>query len=139
MPGETPSARRERAGALAEIVREVRLWWRLFRHPQVPAWTKLVPLLTVFYILFPLDLIVDPVLGLGQLDDLAIFLLGMELFVVLAPPHVVEAVRRELWLGRQGADDEQGQTVDASYRVVDELQGRESRGDVTRSGSSGNR
>jgi len=136
LPGDTPSARRERAGALAQILREVQLWWRLFRHPQVPTWTKLVPLLTVLYILFPLDLIVDPMLGLGQLDDLTIFLLGMELFVVLCPSNVVEAVRRELG-GRSAAGDQQGQTVDASYRVVDELQDKGPRGNVTRSDSSG--
>ncbi|MDI7276719.1 MAG: DUF1232 domain-containing protein [Anaerolineae bacterium] len=133
MPGETPSTPRDRAGALAQIVHEIQLWWRLFRHPRVPAWTKVIPLLTVFYILFPLDLIMDPILGLGQLDDLALFLLGMELFVALSPPDVVEAVRREIRLSRRGAAEGRGETVDASYRVVDELPGEGSRGELTRS------
>ncbi len=114
----------DRVGPLAEAIREVQLWWRLLFDSRVPGWTKLIPLFTLLYIIFPLDLIMDPILGLGQLDDLAVLLLGMELFVTLAPAAVVAELRRRIRSGEPAAQARGGSqakappTVDATYRVV---------------------
>jgi len=35
----------------------------------------------------------DLVVGLGQLDDLAIFLLGTQLFIAVSPKDIVERIR----------------------------------------------
>ncbi len=121
MTGPMRSNPRDRVGFLAEAIRELQLWWRLMRDGRVPLWTKLVPFLALLYILFPFDLVADPLLGLGQLDDLAILVLGMEVFVALSPAEVVAEIRREIRFGRAQATRAQGPapTVDASYRVVD--------------------
>jgi uncharacterized membrane protein YkvA (DUF1232 family) len=42
------------------------------------------------YIVLPIDLIPDFVPVLGQLDDIAVVLLGLDLFIRSAPPNIVE-------------------------------------------------
>ncbi len=112
---------RDRVSFLAEAIRELQLWWRLLCDGRVSLWAKSVPFLALLYILFPFDLVADPLLGLGQLDDLAILVLGMEVFVALSPSEVVAQIRREIRFGRSQAAParESAPTVDASYRVVD--------------------
>jgi len=116
------SAPRDKAGLLADIVREVRLVWHLLRDPRVPAWTKLIPFLALVYLVVPIDLIPElapPVLG--QLDDLAVILLGMQLFVSLSPAQVVEELRRKLRFGSSWGEAQRGpQTVDSTARPIDE-------------------
>ncbi len=69
----------------AEFLQDLRLAWRLLRERRMPLWTKAVPLLVALYLLWPVDLLADPLLGLGQLDDLAVLLVAVELFIALAP------------------------------------------------------
>jgi len=100
-PGET-------AGILASIIKNARLVWRLLRDPGVPASLKMIPPATLLYLLFPIDFLPDPALGLGQLDDIAIILLGLKLFIELCPQDIVRRHLREI------------SSVPGSYRVVDE-------------------
>jgi uncharacterized membrane protein YkvA (DUF1232 family) len=73
--------------------RDVRVAWRLVRDPRVPPVIKLVPLAFVLYALWPLDLITDAWPVIGQLDDVGVFLLGLRLFLHLAPRDLVAAHR----------------------------------------------
>lgn len=75
--------------ALKDLFRQVQLAWRLFVDPRVPWITKIIPPAALIYILSPIDILPDLSLGLGQLDDLAILLLGIKLFIELAPAEVV--------------------------------------------------
>jgi uncharacterized membrane protein YkvA (DUF1232 family) len=75
--------------ALKELIRQAQLAWRLFFDPRVPWITKIIPPAALIYILSPIDIIPDLSLGLGQLDDLAVLLLGIKLFIELAPAEVV--------------------------------------------------
>jgi len=106
------------AGFLGEIMKQARLVWRLLTDPEVPMWVKLIPPLAILYILSPIDFIPDPVLGLGQLDDLAILLLGLKLFVELCPGGVVQRYRDQL-AGNTPPMPE-GDVVDTTYRVIDD-------------------
>lgn len=73
-----------------DIVRQLRLAWRLFLDRRVPLWTKIVPPAALAYVLLPIDILSDiPPMGLNQLDDLAVVFLGVKLFIELAPPDVV--------------------------------------------------
>jgi uncharacterized membrane protein YkvA (DUF1232 family) len=72
-----------------DLVRQARLAWRLFWDKRVSFWTKLIPPATLAYILSPIDILTDVAPGLGQLDDIAVLLLGTKLFIELAPPDVV--------------------------------------------------
>jgi len=74
---------------LREVARQARLAWRLFWDRRVPLWTKLIPPAALAYVLSPVDILPDVALGLGQLDDIAVLLIGIKLFIELAPPEVV--------------------------------------------------
>ena len=98
----------ETAGILASIIRNARLVWRLLRDPNVSTWLKMIPPASLLYLLFPFDFLPDLALGLGQLDDIAIILLGLKLFIELCPQEIVRRHLREM------------SSVSGSYRVVDE-------------------
>lgn len=103
-------------GFFTGIFKQIRLVWLLMKDGRVPVWTKSVVPLSLLYLISPLDFIPDMVLGLGQLDDLGVILLGMALFVKLCPSPVVEQYQNELEYGTP-LDDE---AVDTTYRVMDE-------------------
>jgi uncharacterized membrane protein YkvA (DUF1232 family) len=79
---------------LGELVAQGRLAWKLLRDPRVPTATKLIPGLAVVYFLSPIDLLpLDAVLpGIGHLDDAAVLLLALRLFIQLAPKDVLADV-----------------------------------------------
>ncbi|MEJ5200342.1 MAG: DUF1232 domain-containing protein [Anaerolineae bacterium] len=120
--GPNPLQTHERLGLLAEIVRNIQLAWRLLRDPRVPLSTKLVlPGIMGLYLLSPIDALPDVLLPLGQLDDLVVFLLGIGLFIELCPPDIVAEHRAALArrAGRNRAQVEEAETVDAEYRVIE--------------------
>ena len=89
---------------LRDFIGFFRTGWRLFRDPAVPLWVKLLTVaLALLYVFFPVDLIPDPILGLGQADDLVVLLALLKLFVELG--------------SRQEAESEE--VVDGSYRILD--------------------
>jgi len=91
------STMQQQNGAVAEILERGRLVWRLMQDERVPTWLKVgVPLVVALYFLSPVDLIPDFILGLGQLDDIGVILLGMALFIRLAPQLVVDEHRHRL-------------------------------------------
>lgn len=103
------------AGLMAEILKQGRLILRLLGDRRVPVWPKLIIPATIAYIFSPIDLLSDPILGLGQLDDAAILLIGLKLFVELCPTDIVREHVESL-----------ASVIDGSYRVVEEEQERQS-------------
>ena len=75
---------------------QVRLVWRLLRDPAVPFYLKLIPAAAVLYLVMPLDLLPDALLGLGQVDDLGLLLIGAKVFIEMVPDYIVEEHRLEL-------------------------------------------
>jgi uncharacterized membrane protein YkvA (DUF1232 family) len=76
----------------------------------VPLLTKALPVLAAFYVISPLDFVPDVVPVLGQLDDLGLLLLTLELFLRFCPPAAVAFHRAAIDQGRgyvamPGADD----------------------------------
>jgi uncharacterized membrane protein YkvA (DUF1232 family) len=78
--------------------RQLKLVLRLTRDPQVPMYLKTLPFLVVAYLVSPFDIIPGFIPILGQLDDLALLVLGFNLFIRLAPADIVEKHKRELGL-----------------------------------------
>lgn len=106
---------------LSSMMKQIKLVWLLFKDSRVGALTKSVLPLSLLYIISPIDFIPDFILGFGQLDDFGVILLGMTLFVKLCPPHIVEEYLRQLEYGNDFyIDSDNDETVDATYRVVDE-------------------
>jgi uncharacterized membrane protein YkvA (DUF1232 family) len=114
---QTPDVERT-AGFLSEFLRQGRLVWRLLTDPDVPTWVKVIPPVALLYVLSPVDLIPDPILGLGQLDDLAVILIGLKLFIELSPRGIVQQYRDDL--AGDTPPEPEGEVVDASYRVIDD-------------------
>jgi uncharacterized membrane protein YkvA (DUF1232 family) len=104
---DPPPSGRDR-GWLTQWIKNLRLAWRLVRDPQVPLWTRLIPLAALAYIVLPFDFIPDWMLGPGQVDDVGLFLLGLKLLIDTAPS---QAVQRHL---------SQMTSIEGTYRVVDE-------------------
>ena len=101
---------------LTEIFKRLRLVWLLFKDGRVPLWVKSVLPASLLYLISPVDFVPDVILGLGQLDDLGVILVGMALFVKLCPQDVVQDYLDQLEYGDL-RDDE---VVDTSYSILDE-------------------
>jgi uncharacterized membrane protein YkvA (DUF1232 family) len=73
-----------------QIPTYARLIWALARDPRVPLGQKAVLGGIAAYLAFPLDIIPDFIPVIGQMDDLAVLILGLDWFLRNAPPEVVE-------------------------------------------------
>lgn len=130
MPRGKPVSSVRRVGLIPEIVRHVRLGWRLLRDPRISPWLKLiVPGLLLAYVIVPVDLLPDVFPLVGQLDDLAAILLAGKLFVELCPRRIVreheEAMvrpreRAEPAEEKAGVSVREGPVIEGKYRVLDD-------------------
>jgi len=59
----------------------LKLFWRLFQDPRVPAYKKIIPVISgiicAAYIIFPIDVLPDFVAVVGHLDDTTVVLIIM--------------------------------------------------------------
>ncbi|HEY6959132.1 MAG TPA: YkvA family protein [Candidatus Limnocylindria bacterium] len=81
-------------GEAMDTIRKVptyaRLVWGLARDPRVPIGQKAVLGAMAAYLAFPIDIIPDFIPVIGELDDLAVLILGLDWFIRNAPEDVVE-------------------------------------------------
>ncbi len=104
---------------------DLRLAWRLYRDPRVAPKLKLtVPVLAALYVVSPVDLLPDLLLGLGQVDDLGV--LGLAVAFVtrvvprLAPREVLDehlAAMGRRAPGTPAAADDGAGPIEAEYTV----------------------
>lgn len=115
------------AGLLGGLVRQARLGWNLMRDSRVSGWVKLIPVAALIYFLSPIDMIPDWMIpGLGEVDDIVVLLLALKMFVDFSPDSVV-AEHLDTLFGRRRRtqpthESSSGETIDVSYRVLDEDQ-----------------
>jgi uncharacterized membrane protein YkvA (DUF1232 family) len=88
-----PTPNRRSPRFWVDLLNSFRLTWRLLRDQQVPFAAKLVPLGIAGYILSPIDFIPDLWFGVGQVDDLALLLLGIQVFIAVVPKAIVQRHR----------------------------------------------
>jgi len=116
---KTPVVSPETVGVVAQTLRTLQLVWRLVFDSRVSFLPKLIIPATFAYVISPIDLIPDVILGLGQLDDIGVVMLAIALFIQLCPRKIVEehrqAIARQV-AGTAKADDEN--VIDGSYREV---------------------
>lgn len=108
MPQQESASSERGINWFVELLRNLRLAWRVLWDPLVPMWIKLIPVGAILYILFVGDLVPDIIPGLGQLDDLAVLALSIKLMLNLCPQEILERHQRQM------------SSVDGSYRVVEE-------------------
>lgn len=80
--------------------------WQLLRDRRVPKKTKLIPIIAIIYILSPIDIIPDFLVGPGLLDDVGILLLSMYAFFSLIPKDVLIKYNRSNYNERINSNDE---------------------------------
>lgn len=117
----------ERMGQVEELSawERIRLTWRLLRDARVATWMKAaVPGIALLYVVVPIDLIPDFVLGLGQIDDLSI--IGISLFAMtkllprLAPSRVIAEHLSEMRGAPKSTGNPDYETyIDTSFRYAD--------------------
>lgn len=86
--------------ALRTLFAQARLAARLLREPRVPLPVKVIPILALLYVIWPIDLVPDLFPVIGQLDDLGIALLALEMFTKMCPA-VVRSFHQEAILQRR--------------------------------------
>ena len=93
-------------GEAMETIRKLpsyaRLVWSLARDDRVPVRQKLLLGGIAAYLASPIDLIPDFIPVVGQLDDLAVLVFGLDLFIKSAPKEVVDE-----HIARIARDDDQ--------------------------------
>ncbi|TSC59075.1 MAG: hypothetical protein Greene041619_97 [Candidatus Peregrinibacteria bacterium Greene0416_19] len=70
------------------FLRMLRLYRKLVRDPRTPAFAKILPWLSILYILWPIDIIPDILPLLGQIDDVMIILLLIYIAIQMVPKGV---------------------------------------------------
>jgi uncharacterized membrane protein YkvA (DUF1232 family) len=126
-------------GWLKDFFGQFRLGWELLWDDRVPFVTKIIPILTLVYVISPIDLIPGLAFpGVGALDDMAIFLIGLRLFIDVSPPALVakhqEDLRREMAVAPPEDEDTPvpqrpasstwtppvGQVIDLEAKIIDD-------------------
>ncbi|HZW03358.1 MAG TPA: DUF1232 domain-containing protein [Anaerolineaceae bacterium] len=72
-----------------DLWRQIRLVYYLTRDARTPLPVRLIPFAVIFYLVTPIDLIPAVFPIVGQLDDLALLVLGVKFFLRVAPPELV--------------------------------------------------
>jgi uncharacterized membrane protein YkvA (DUF1232 family) len=91
---------------LIEKWHDLQVVGKLFFDPQVPILYKLIPVAALIYLISPIDVIPDVLLGPGQLDDAAVVLFALSLFLRLVPQERVDMARSTLGNRERDADVE---------------------------------
>ena len=110
------------------VIDQARLAWRLFRDPRVPAIKNAVPAIAALYLLSPVDVLPDFLVGIGQIDDLGLliaFLIAtIKLLPKLAPADVVAEHRADLFGAQPGSGRRSAGAPARSEAQSDVIEGR---------------
>jgi len=68
----------------------VRLYWRLFCDARVSIWPKALLVVSVLYLISPVDIIPDVIPFFGEVDDLVVLIIACRLFMYMCPREVVQ-------------------------------------------------
>jgi uncharacterized membrane protein YkvA (DUF1232 family) len=105
-------------GVMRDLVLRFKLIVRLMGDSRVNPFVKLLPLASLAYLIWPIDLI-SVVPGVSALDDVALISLGAYMFIEFCPPDVVEEHMQQLTSNMDvvaGQDD----VIDAETEDIDE-------------------
>lgn len=106
--------------SLLNLSRNSRLAWRLLKDRRVPLSAKLIVPLGLLYALFPLDLMPDFLIALGQLDDITLLLLSVLLFLKICPPELVREHAEGLaGRTRRQSPEDPKKVIDGEYRIIE--------------------
>ena len=107
----------QQGGVVRNVLNQMKLIMRLMGDSRVNFFAKLIPVGALIYLVFPIDAITFPVIGV--VDDAALLWLGSYVFTELCPPEVVEEHMKAL-SGNMNPGDAQDDVVDAETTDVKE-------------------
>jgi len=67
-----------------------RLYWRLLWDARVSIWPKALLVLSLLYVLSPVDIISDVIPFIGEIDDLVVVIIVCRLFMYMCPREAVQ-------------------------------------------------
>lgn len=73
------------------VMQTLVLNWRLFRDKRVPMYLKLIPVASIAYYFWPIDIAPELLPALGVADDIGVVILGLNMFVNSSPAEVVRS------------------------------------------------
>ena len=73
----------------SDFWRQIRLVYYLTLDARTPVLVRLLPFFIIVYLVSPIDLIPGIFPIIGQLDDLALLVLGVRFILQVAPPELV--------------------------------------------------
>jgi uncharacterized membrane protein YkvA (DUF1232 family) len=79
----------------------LKLFSRLVKDSRVSISPKLLLVGILAYVILPTDILPDFLIGVGQLDDLAVILGGLRLFLRLCPLEIVQEHLRAVSAGQE--------------------------------------
>lgn len=93
--------------------------WPLIRDPRIPFWAKAaIPAMAAVYVISPVDLIPDFLVGAGQLDDIGVMLLAASATVAFLQKFFAnQPSEPEPARARTTESDSASNVYEASYRV----------------------
>jgi len=84
-------------GVMRDLILRIKLIARLMGDRRVNPFIKLLPLASLAYLIWPIDLVPGIALPIvGALDDVALVSLGAYLFIEFCPPDVVQEHMQKL-------------------------------------------
>ncbi|MCR4430041.1 MAG: YkvA family protein [Tepidanaerobacteraceae bacterium] len=92
--------------------------WMAFKFmldPSVPIGEKIWIIISILYFISPIDVIPDPIFGIGILDDFVVFLLMLS-FMSGKLKKYAETKNKSNFARRQRNDPD---TIDVEYEVID--------------------
>lgn len=104
------------------LILQARLVWLLMSDPRVPLWLKSMPVGAIAYLFLPIDAIPDVIPILGQLDDVAVLLLGFRMFIEFCPSAVVEEHMKTLTGKSEGWDVDKAEPKPSRAPESDEIE-----------------
>ena len=85
---------------------EAQTFYFAFKHPRVPWYAKVVAACTAGYIFSPIQLIPNFIPGIGFLDDLLVFFLGVKLLQRMIPAEILAECREQAKVAEMRRRDE---------------------------------
>jgi|WetSurMetagenome_2_1015567.scaffolds.fasta_scaffold119507_2 hypothetical protein len=97
-------------GFLHQVALRIKLFFRMMKDPRINFFVKSLPVLSIIYLISPLDLA-----PLMPLDDAAIVSLAFYLFIELSPKAVVDELMQEL----RNLDPRDNQSAQTTVHIIE--------------------
>ncbi len=102
-----------------KLFNNLRLTIKLMSDARVPGMLKLIPILGLVYVISPIDILPEAILGpIGAIDDIGVIILAVETFIRMVPQDIVAAYRDSVSGDSTHSKAKGDGVVDAEWKEV---------------------